>query len=489
MNNQPPSRRDFLRLMGQASLAAGVTGTALGAETRAGQKMNIVFILVDDMGWSDLGCYGADLHETPNIDRLAAESMLFTDAYAASPICTPTRASILSGKYPARLNMTVWREQTLRPPNKTRGMIPPQCLSDLPHSEVTIAEVLQASGYETAHIGKWHLGGAEHYPETHGFDVNVGGTLWGAPNTYFYPYRGSNYFKHFRYVPHLEHGSEGEYLTDRLTTEALRVMDEMKDGPFFVHLAYHSVHTPIEGKPEWVEHYQKKRRPGEKHQHPGYAAMVRSVDENVGRVLDKIDELGITDNTMVVLFSDNGGYINEKDGIPVTDNSPLRSGKGSLYEGGIREPLIVRWPGVTQPGSVCREPVSSIDLYPTFLEATGLRGEESHNQAMDGISLAPLLADSRATLDRDTLYWHYPHYYFYPKTKPVGAIRRGDWKLLEHFETGQLELFNLKEDLGEENNLAERQPEKVKELLDALKDWRRTIDAQMPQPNPEYSES
>ena len=488
MNGQPQTRRDFLGTLGRASLTASVLGTALGAESRIGRKPNIVFILVDDLGWSDLGCYGADLHETRNIDRFAAQSVRFTDAYAASPVCTPTRASIQTGKYPARLNMTVWREQTLQPSNATRKMIPPQCRSDLPHEDVTVAEILQAGGYQTAHIGKWHLGGAAHYPETHGFDVNIGGTLWGAPNSYFYPYHGSDYFSDYRYVPHLEHGQEGEYLTDRLTTEALHTMEKMKDGPFFLHLAYHSVHTPIEGKPEWVEHYREKKNPSYKHQHPGYAAMVHSVDENVGRVLAKIDQLGIADETLVLLFSDNGGYINKRQDIPITDNYPLRSGKGSLYEGGIREPLLVRWPGVIEPGTVCEEPVCSVDFYPTLLEAAGLHGEAVHNREVDGLSLVPLLTKSQESLKRDTLYWHYPHYYFYPKTTPVGAIRQDGWKLLEHFESGRLELFNLKEDLGEQTNLAEKRPEKAGELLNALRKWRNEIRAQMPQFNPDRTD-
>ena len=489
MNGQNRNRREFLGTMGRASLAASVLGTALGAESRIGRKPNIVFILIDDLGWSDLGCYGADLHETRSIDSFAAQSMRFTDAYAASPVCTPTRASIQTGKYPARLNMTVWRERTFEPPDATRKLIPPQCVGDLAHENVTVAEILRAGGYQTAHIGKWHLGGAAHYPETHGFDVNIGGTHWGAPNSYFYPYHGSDYYSDYRYIPDLAYGEEGEYLTDRLTTEALHTMEKMKDGPFFLHLAYHSVHTPIEGKPERVEQYREKRNPEYKHQHPGYAAMVHSVDENIGRVLAKIEQLGISDETLVLLFSDNGGYINKKQDIQVTDNYPLRSGKGSLYEGGIREPLLVRWPGVIEPGTVCEEPVSSVDFYPTLLEAAGLEGEATHNRDVDGLSLIPLLTKSQESLERDTLYWHYPHYYFYPKTTPVGAIRRGDWKLLEHFESGQLELFNLEEDLSEQTNLAEKKPEKAKELLNALQNWRSEIRAQMPRANPDYAGS
>ncbi|MFH1744423.1 MAG: sulfatase [bacterium] len=482
------SRRDFLRITGLSSLAVGAPVGALRADNPSSKSPNIVFILVDDLGWSDLACYGADLHETPNIDRLAGQSMRFTNAYAASPVCTPTRASIMTGKHPARLHMTVWRENTLREPDRSRKLIPPQCVSDLPHEEFTIAEALKQAGYQTAHVGKWHLGAATHYPETQGFDVNIGGTIWGAPNTYFYPYRGTEHYRENRYVPHLEFGKEGEYLTDRLTSEALTLMEKMKDGPFFLNLAYHTVHTPIEGKPDLVEYYKGKIQPGMRHQHPGYAAMVHSLDENVGRILAKIDTLGISENTIVILFSDNGGYINIKDGAPVTNNYPLRSGKGSLYEGGIREPLLVRWPGVTQPGTVCNEPVCSIDFYPTLLDMLNLPGDEKHNRAVDGISLAPLLKDRNAGLNREAMYWHYPHYYFYPETSPVGAMRLGDWKLLEHFEDGHLELFNLQDDPQEEKDLAQLLPEKATELHNALKEWRTQVNAQLPERNPDKAE-
>ncbi|HPA47829.1 MAG TPA: sulfatase [bacterium] len=476
-------RRDFLKTLGLGSLALGMPGRGFGADSPKNLP-NVVFILVDDMGWSDLACYGADLHETPNIDRFASQCTRFTDAYAASPVCTPTRASILTGKYPARLHMTVWRENSLGTPDDSKKMIPPRCVSDLPHEEITIAEVFKQAGYQTAHVGKWHLGDATHYPETQGFDVNIGGTLWGAPNTYFYPYKGSDYYRESRYVPHLEFGEPGEYLTDRLTSEALNLMEKMHNGPFFLNLAYHTVHTPIEGKPELVEYYKQKIKEGMRHQHPGYAAMVRSLDENVGRVLAKLDALGIADNTVVILFSDNGGYINKKDGIPVTDNSPLRSGKGCLYEGGIREPLMIRWPGVTRPESVCQEPVCSIDFYPTLLEITGLSGDPKHNRDVDGTSLVPVLRDPNSSLNRETLCWHYPHYYFFPETGPVGAIRQGDWKLVEHFEDGKLELFNLKDDLQEQNDLADRLPSKATSLHKALVKWREDVNAQMPEANP-----
>ncbi|MBN2594158.1 MAG: sulfatase [Sedimentisphaerales bacterium] len=453
--------------------------TGLYAGTRKSIRCpNFIFILVDDLGWADLGCYGSDLHETPNIDKLARQGMRFTDAYAAAPVCSPTRASIMTGKCPARLHMTVWYESSANPP-QNRKLIPPVTQGNMPHEQMTIAEVLKDAGCFTAHVGKWHLGDARHYPQTQGFDVNIGGTLWGAPATFFYPYSGSQrYGGEFRYVPHLEFGAEGEYLTDRLTDEALGVMDRVKDKPFFLNLCYHTVHTPIEGKPELVEYYKKKLKPGMHHQNYEYAAMVHSLDENVGRVLDRIDKLGIADNTIVVFFSDNGGYVNEFNRKAVTNNYPLRSGKGSLYEGGIREPLIIRWPGVTQPGSVCSEPVSSIDFYPTFLDITSLAGDSKHNSDMDGISLVPLLKNPGARLKREILYWHYPHYY--PTTTPVGAIRQGKWKLLEYFEDNHIELYNLENDIGEQKNLAETMLEKAEELRKRLSEWRKAVNAQMP---------
>ena len=445
------------------------------------KPLNFVILLADDLGWTDLTSYGSDLHATPNIDRLAAESVKFTDAYAAAPVCSPTRASIMTGKYPARLHMTIWRESSGTPPLK-RPVVPPITVGDLPHEETTIAEVLHEAGYMTAHVGKWHLGGASHYPQTHGFDVNIGGTHWGAPTTFFFPYSGSGTFgKDFRYVPHLEFGEEGEYLTDRLTDEALEVLDHAGEGPFFLNMCWHTVHTPIEARQEAVDRYAAKLRPGLNHANPTYAAMVESLDQNVGRILAKLDALGVADRTVVIFTSDNGGFINKSDGQTVTSNRPLRSGKGSLYEGGVRVPLLIRWPGVTPKGAVCRRPVSTIDFYPTILEMAGLKGDALHNATVDGKSLAPLLKDPQATLDREWMCWHYPHYY--STTSPVSSIRHGKWKLLEYHEDQHLELYNLEDDLSEEHNLAEEQAAKATELRARLHAWRESVDAQMPEPN------
>lgn len=452
----------------------------------ASARPNFVFILADDLGWSDTTPYGADLHETPNLERLAREGVRFSRAYAASPVCTPTRASIQTGKYPARLGMTIWREAALRGPEK-RGVITPQVKPDLPHPEVTIAEVLREAGYFTIHIGKWHLGGPEHYPETQGYDVNIGGSIWGAPPTYFWPWRGPfGQEKEFRYVPGLHLGRPGEYLTDRLTEEALRMLDAAQHRPFFLHLCYYTVHTPIEGKPELVERYRNRISPGMHHRNPGYAAMVRSLDENVGRLLRYLDERGLARNTVVIFTSDNGGYINVWGGQQVTDNHPLRSGKGSLYEGGIRVPLIVRAPGCAA-GKVSTEPVCSVDFYPTMLELAGLTGNPTHNAQVDGISFARLLADPGQRLARDELFFHYPHYY--ATTTPVSAILRREgtreWKLLEYFEDGKVELYDLASDPGETRDMAGEHPRVVERLRARLHAWWKQVGAPLPSPNPD----
>jgi arylsulfatase A-like enzyme len=491
----PLTRRDILKYAAWFAAETALSATARGAAEVSSTRPNFVFILVDDLGWADVGCYGSDLHETPNIDRLARQGMRFTDAYAAAPVCTPTRASIMTGKYPARLHMTTWYENSANPP-LDRRLIPPLTQGNMPLEQVTIAEVLKKAGYFTAHIGKWHLGDAAHYPQTQGFDVNIGGTFWGAPTTFFYPYSGSGRWgNEFRYVPDLEFGAEGEYLTDRLTDEAIRVLDKVKDKPFFLNLWHHTVHTPIEAKPELIEHYKKKVKPDMHHQNYEYAAMVHSLDENVGRIMAKLAELGIADRTVVVFFSDNGGFINEDMTKSVTNNYPLRSGKGSLYEGGIRVPLIVQWPGVTKAATVCTQPVSSIDFYPTILDITALGGDPQHNADMDGLSLVPLLKDPTARLKRKALYWHYPHYY--PTTSPASSIRQDDWKLIEYFEDEPcptdkplgrrgVELYNLKTDIGEQNDLAKTMPQKAEELRERLRAWRKAVDAQMPTPNPKF---
>ena len=453
---------------------------AAAVTAHADAQPNIVFILADDLGWADLGIYGSDLHETPRIDAFARGAMRFTQAYAAAPVCSPTRASILTGKYPAKLGMTIWREAAERPP-LSRKLVPPLAADSLPHEELTIAEVLQNGGYVTAHVGKWHLGTAEHYAQTQGFDYDIGGTLWGAPQTFFFPYSGSQTFDGLRYVPHLGGGEDGEYLTDRLTSEAIRILQEEHTKPFFLHLAYHAVHTPIEGKPDIVKRYRERVRDGMRHRNAHYAAMMESLDENVGRLLDTIDALGVARNTVVIFTSDNGGYVGRFRGERVTDNAPLRSGKGSLYEGGIRVPAVIRWPGVTEPGSINRIPISTIDYYRTILSIAGLEGDWNYNRAVDGIDLAPLLRDPTAETARAALFFHYPHYY--ATTAPVSAVRAADWKLLRYYEESRVELYNLAEDVSEREDLSSDRLEVAKALLHRLETWLDQVDAQHPSPN------
>jgi arylsulfatase A len=458
-------------------------GAICEAQTR---RPNIVLILADDLGWSDLGCYGADLHETPHLDRLAQQGVRFTQAYAMS-VCSPTRAMLLTGKHAARLGITIWSEGSLVGP-ANRKLLQAESRHDLPHTETTLATRLQAAGYLTALVGKWHLGDANHFPETHGFDINIGGTHWGAPQTFWWPYRGAGRFgAQFRYVPHLEFGKPGEYLTDRLTDEALRVIDRAGEKPFFLYLAHHAPHTPIEAKPDDVAHFQAKLRPGLNHQNPVYAAMVKNLDQNVGRVRAHLAQRRLLDNTIVVFASDNGGYtgVDRRSGqaAPVTSNAPLRSGKGSLYEGGIRVPLLVRWPGVTPEGSECSMPVTLADLCPTLVAAGAPDSVRATGpEGFDGVDLTAVLKSPGTKLDRDALFFHYPHYY--ETTTPVSVIRQGDWKLLEYFEDGRRELYDLQADPTERHNLAEAEPARARELQRRLERWRKDVGARMPKPNP-----
>lgn len=444
---------------------AATIGAAF-AQTR--RPPNVILILADDLGWADVSVNGGDLVETPNIDKLAAEGVRFSNAYAAAPVCTPTRASIMTGKWPARLNMTIWHEAAVNPP-KGRKVTPPAVRGELPQSELTIAEVLKQRGYLTAHVGKWHLGSAANYPESQGFDINIGGTFWGAPQTYFGPYTGSKHFREFRYVPGLPWSKPGEYLTDRLTDEALQIIQRAGDRPYFLNLWHHTPHTPIEAKPELVEHYKRKLRPGMHHQNAVAAAMIHSLDESVGRVVKAAGP-----ETLIIFTSDNGGFIGKYDGQAVTNNHPLRSGKGSLYEGGIRVPLIVRWTGAKR-GAVCHQPVISNDFLATIAEIAGVSAE-----AQDGVSLVPLLKNPGGKLARTDLFFHYPHYY--ETTSPVSAVRSGDWKLLEYFEDGRMELYNLAKDPSEKNNFAAAEPAKLAELKEKLDAWRSSVNAQLPTP-------
>ncbi len=430
---------------------------------------NIVFILADDLGWADVGCNGSKYYETPNIDRLARQGMRFTDAYAACPVCSPTRASILTGKWPARLHLTDWIPGEGNAAN--HRLLVPKWRQYLPLDEMNLARALKSAGYVSASVGKWHLGGPDYFPERQGFDLNVGGTNWGQPASYFWPYEG----KAHTVAGLREGGHPGEYLSDRLTAEAGKFIEQNKDRPFFLYLPHYAVHVPLEGKKNVVAKYKAKKPIGEQ-KNATYAAMVESVDDSVGSILAKLDSLGIADHTIVIFFSDNGGLWPQS-----TSNAPLRAGKGYLYEGGIREPMIVKWPGHVRPGSTCSAPVQSIDFFPTLLEVAGVKLPGK----VDGENLVPLLEQS-GTVGRAAFYWHYPHYWNGTAVRPGGAVRAGDWKLIEYYEDMRVELFNLKDDLGETHDLAAAHPNEAARLRAMLHDWRQSVGAQMPLPNPNY---
>ncbi len=463
---------------------------------------NIIFILIDDMGWRDLGCYGSTFYETPNLDRLAQAGMLFTDAYAACPVCSPTRASILTGKYPATLGITDWIDwaNAIHP---ARGkLVDVPYLKELPTSETTIATLLRDAGYATWHVGKWHLGGEGHHPEEHGFDVNIGGCHMGSPaqGGYFSPYT----------IPNLSNGPEGEYLTDRLTDEAIQLIERhaaaQSEQPFFLNFWHYAVHTPIQAKQADIDKYIRKAErlglkqeealeagdyfPTEHKGHlritrrrfqsdPVYAAMVENLDWNIGRLLDTVAAKGLAEETVIIFTSDNGGLATAE-GSP-TCNSPLAEGKGWMYEGGTREPLLIKWPGVTASGSTCTTPVSSPDFLPTLLQMADL--PLPAELAIEGSDLTPLLAGADAP-ERGALFWHYPHYGNQGGT-PGSSIRAGDYKLIEFFEDGRLELYNLRTDLGEEENLVAQEPEIAQRLQQQLLAWREAVAARIPQPNPD----
>lgn len=484
----------WLRVKRGAVLAA-VAGVAIWSSCRpARDRPNFVFILIDDLGWMDTGVYGSTFYETPHIDALAAAGMRFTDAYAASPVCSPTRASIITGQYPARLHITDWIG------GSQRGLLlPAEYEHQLPLDAVTIAELLSQAGYASGFFGKWHLGDDPYLPENQGFSINVGGHGAGQPATYFYPYKAPEGRSSRWDVPDLEGGIAGEYLTDRLTDEALRFMDAHRAEPFLLYLSHYAVHTPIESKVELAERYREKLALLPPHigdsvvtehrraftrllqNNPVYAGMIQSVDQSVGRILERLDDLDIADRTVVIFMSDNGGLstLAGSRNAP-TANVPLRAGKGWLYEGGIREPLVVRWPGVVEEGSVCTTPVISTDFVPTMLEIAGLPLRPDLHS--DGMSLVPLLT-KRGRLDRDTLYWHFPHYHG-SGNRPSGAIRAGDYKLIEWFEDGAVELYDLRRDIGETTDLSQQMPQLSQKLATRLRTWREAIGANMPRPDP-----
>lgn len=433
---------------------------------------NIVFFLIDDWGWTDAASFGSKLYETPNIDRLAAQGMKFTDAYSACTVCSPTRAATMTGKYPARLHITDWIAGHNRPYAKLK--IPTWTLQ-LPLAEKTIAEALKERGYSTGLFGKWHLGGEAFYPEHQGFDVNVGGCDRGQPGAYFPPYG----------IVNLKDERPGEFLSDRLTRDAIAFIEANRERPFYIYFPHYAVHTPLAGKPEVIEKYKKKIAAGTYTQtNPIYAALVESIDDSVGAVMKRLAELKLDDNTIIILTGDNGGLsgtLNAQGWRPgPTRNDPLRLGKGSAYEGGVRVPLVVKWPGVTKPGSVSAVPVTSVDYFPTLLEAaTGAPAK-----GIDGESIVAALKGADR-LQRDAIYWHYPHYHPGSAT-PYSAVREGDWKLIHFFEDDHVELYNLKDDLSEKTDLAPTNLKKAAALRTKLDAWRTAVGAQLPVKNPAY---
>lgn len=472
-----PSRRSFL-----TGLGGGLVGFAVDACTpppvdmpTPSRRSNILLFFIDDLGWSDVGYMGHQVHQTPNIDRLASQGMIFTDAYSNAPVCAPTRASLLTGQYGPRHGIYSVSHSGEEPASG-RTMLNIKNDHVLPRECVTFMETLAAASYRGASIGKWHLGKDPLTgPRSQGFHVNVAGNDRGFPaNGYFPPYGN----------PDLLDGPPGEYLTERLTEEAISFLEANRDNPFMLYLSHFGVHDPLQARKDLVDKYRKA---GSKN--PTYAAMVDSVDTSIGRVLKRLETLGLADDTLVIFASDNGGH-----GC-YTGNDPLRGAKSTLYEGGIRVPMCARWPGRIKPGSSSDVPVMTADLYPTFLEAAKVKAPA--DKILDGESLVPLFK-GRGKPDREAIYWHYPVYMQSDQcmtktwcTTPVGAIRKGRYKLMEYFAPRgtpcTLELYDLEEDIGETTNLAKKLPAKTAELLADMQSWRQRLNAPVPcEPNPAY---
>lgn len=494
-----------------ASCALAVLGACF-VEVRAARpdpRPNVVLIMLDDLGWADLSCYGSRFHKSPQIDQLARQGMRFTQAYAAAPVCSPTRAALMTGKCPARLHITDWLPGTVWDMPCHR-FAKPKTECALPLSETTLAERLHAAGYTTGHVGKWHLGGKGFGPKNHGFDFNIGGDEKGTPKGYFAPFCEKNGAD----VPHLDWAPPGSYLTDIVNEAAIRFIREHREKPFFLYLPHFAVHTPLHAKPEIVSKYRLKSKQLGQQSNPVYAAMIESVDEGIGKIVKELEKLKLSEKTIVIFTSDNGGVATADWPLtPPTVNGTLREGKGHLYEGGIRVPLIVRWPGQITPGTLCETPVTSVDFLPTILELCGV-GKAAYAQDLfvnkteletkkqseddaptiaaafgprpqfDGVSFVPLLKQTGA-IHRDALYWHYPHYS--PQYgRPSGAIRLGDYKLIIFYEDSRRELYNLNSDPGETTNLAEQELQHVGDLAARFSVWRRSVDAQLMKPNPFY---
>ncbi len=474
------------------SLLVGVGLQApAGAQRGTPGKLNVLFILADDLGQRDLGSYGSTFYETPHLDRLAREGARFTSAYAAAPVCSPTRASLLTGRWPQRSTITDYIGAPDRPElwKRNTRALPAPFGDRLALEETTMAEALKGAGYATFFAGKWHLGTEGWWPEHQGFDVNLGGIDRGGP------YGGKQYLSPYG-NPRLPDGPDGEHLPDRLASETVRFIEANRERPFFAYLSFYSVHTPLMARADLQRKYEEKRQRlgleaawGREHardvrlvqEHAVYAGMVDAMDQAVGKVLDRLDALGLRDNTLVIFTSDNGG-LSTSEGWP-TSNVPLRAGKGWMYEGGLRVPLLVRWPTVTRAGSEINASVTSPDFMPTVLEATGARGA---GLELDGTSLVPVLGGK--PLAERPLFWHYPHY-GNQGGAPASAIRRGDWKLIEWLEDGSIELFDVAHDIGETRELSRTHPERAARLHAELKAWRTQVGARMPRPNPNYDPS
>jgi arylsulfatase A-like enzyme len=470
--------RLFWSFSGPTLLLGSVLGFCVDAQAEKNARPNIVVFVADDLGWSDLGYTGSSFYESPNIDALSKRGMIFTNAYSNGPNCAPSRASLMSGMYTPRHGIyTVL--SSARGQSKNRRLIPIKNTTVLRDNIVTLPEQLQTLGYRTAHFGKWHLGAD---PTTQGMDVNIAGREWGSPS-------GGGYRSPFSF-PNLKSNKPGEYLTDRISEAACDFIRNSKDKPFFVYLSHYSVHTPIQPKTEYVDHFQNK--PADRGQNnAGYAAMIQSLDESMGRIIKTLAAESMSENTIVIFVSDNGGHGG------VTSNRPLRGAKGMLYEGGIRVPMIVHWPGKTTAGTEFDQPVIGVDLMPTILEMANAKlSKISNDQPRDGISLVNVLDGSSETIVERPVFWHFPAYLQGTvggakrdpfRTRPAGAVRLGDWKLIEFFETGKIELYNLVDDIGESNDVAASNPDRAALLLEKLKSWRETINAAVPtELNPDY---
>lgn len=473
-----------MQLIVRYAILAGILTGLLPAAT---PPPNVIVVLVDDLGWMDLGCQGSDFYRTPNIDRLAATGMRFTDGYASCAVCSPTRAALMTGRSPARLGITDWIRAEFqlsarqwpnirdrfgyhRTGRADRELLTPVNELQLPHSEITLAELLKPIGYASAFIGKWHLGGRGHLPVDQGFNENYGGWDYGQPPSYFDPFVELPRLP--MGIPTLAPRQPGEYLTDREADEAVGFIERNKDRPFLLYLSHYAVHTPIQAKKDLIVRYEALRD-GQGQDDAVYAAMVHSVDDAMGRLLETLDRTGLTDRTLIVFTGDNGGL--DRQGRP-TENAPLRSGKGYAYEGGLRTPWIVRWPGVTEAGAVSREPIASVDLLPTIAAAVGTRPPA--DRAIDGIDLGPALRGGK--LPDRALVWHFPHYRHGPGHDPYSAIRQGDWKLIRFYDPAKTELYNLADDLGETNDLAGSMQTKAKQLEALLDDRLQHVGAHLP---------